>query len=225
MASIARLSISWQLDTLAPTDVAQINPVLHNTGGVFTNTDWQNLTDALGVALDTYSNLHNQLTIKAYDVQGTPPVYPMATTVKRTGIAGATNVNRDLALCLSFYSQFNRPRFRGRLYVPCCIVGIGGTNAYASAANMTKVMDLGVILKDAGGVDVDWSVWSEVDHQARAVTDYYCDNNWDTQRRRGPRSTGRQSATTTELGLLMTSGFSPADGLSMEAAVARELVV
>jgi hypothetical protein len=219
MTSIARLSISWQIDDMAATDVANINPHFHVAGGpVFAPADWQQLTDDLGAALDTWSQLHNQITVKAYDAEGAPPHYPLATTVKRAGVAGASNVNRDLALCLSYYADVNQPRKRGRLYIPCFICGVSGAAAFASAANMNTIAGLVPIFTGLGGINVDWVVWSRVDHVARPVTNWYVDNNWDTQRRRGPKPTARQSGTTTEAALPNFAGFSPADGLMLSEA-------
>ena len=67
-----------------------------------------------------------------------------------------------------------------------------------SQTTRDKVAELAPILAALGGVDVDWSVWSKVDGQARAVTNWWIDDEWDTQRLRGLRGATRTEGTTTE---------------------------
>jgi hypothetical protein len=38
-------------------------------------------------------------------------------------------------------------------------------------------------------------VWSRIEHAAHSVTNYYVDDEWDIQRRRGGRPTSRVSGT------------------------------
>jgi hypothetical protein len=219
MTSIARLSCSWQMDTMAATDVANINPCFKVVQGpVFAAADWQALCEDLATALKAFAVLDNQLTVKAYDCQGAKPNYPLATAVRDAGTAVATNINRDVALCLSFFSDTNRPRQRGRLYIPCCICAIQPSGAYATAAHMNTVGTLATTFSALGGINVDWVVFSKKDNTSHPVTNWYVDNNWDTQRRRGPRSTARVSGTTTEGSAPNFAGFSPVDGRSLAAA-------
>jgi hypothetical protein len=164
----------------------------------FTDTDIQNLANDLALALDNWGVLNTQLTVKMYDAQKAPPSYPLATAVKTQGTIAAATINRDLALCLSFYAGINAPRYRGRLYIPVCMLGSGSTGAFAATTTMNKVMELGPIFAGLGGIDVDWVVFSRADNVTRPVTNYHVDNAWDTMRSRGPRASSRVSATTTE---------------------------
>jgi hypothetical protein len=67
------------------------------------------------------------------------------------------------------------------------------------------------ILTALGGLDVDWVVYSRVDNRSSPVTDWFVDNSWDTQRRRGPRATSRITGTTSEASAPNLVGFNPAD--------------
>jgi hypothetical protein len=63
---------------------------------------------------------------------------------------------------------------------------------------MNRVAEWAVPLQDLGGVDVDWVVFSRTDGQARPVTNFWVDNEWDTVRARGLRSDTRILGTTSE---------------------------
>ena len=43
----------------------------------------------------------------------------------------------------------------------------------------------------ASVIGYDWSVFSVTDQAAYEITDLYCDNAWDIQRRRGLKATAR----------------------------------
>jgi len=197
MAPIKLNTTVW-CDSLLPRDGIQINPVVNTTAGV---TDSEALVNDWIVAFKGYSPLAatNQITVKAYDVSRPKPNYPLFERTDNPGLVNAAPSVREVALCLSFYAGNNVPRRRGRLYVPMCLVT--ATSTYPVRPSQTiidKVAALVPILTALGGVDVDWSVWSGVDGTARAVTDWWIDNEWDIQRRRGLRGTARTLGTTTE---------------------------
>lgn len=166
--------------------------------------DYQDFAESLALSLQAWQGLNapvRRWNVKLYDVAGAAPHYPLGDFTTPTGSTAEVAWPRELALCLSFYSEHNRPRWRGRCYV-CpgwMFDGTGNTGARPNQTLIDKVMALGVVLKDAGGPDVDWSIWSRLDQTARAVTNYWCDNEWDVQRRRGQKPTGRTTATTTEM--------------------------
>src|SRR4051794_11653457 len=99
MASIVRLATSVWHSSLLPRDAAMINPVFHNTGGVFTDTDWESLVDEWIGVFKSWSGLGttNQINVKAYDVAGPPPHRPI---VDKTVNANAvTNVGSPREIC------------------------------------------------------------------------------------------------------------------------------
>lgn len=184
------------MDTTAPTDVAQINPHFKTTGP----TNAQSLADDLVAALDTYVPVTTEIRVTMYDAEGPPPHYPLGEAVRDAGVAVSVTVNRDVALALSYWAGTNRPRRRGRLYMPVPLLSISPSSANANTAALTKVAAFVPILTGLGGVNVDWVVWSRVDKQAHSVTNWSVNNAWDTQRRRGGAATTAQTGATGESG-------------------------
>jgi hypothetical protein len=101
---------------------------------------------------------------------------------------------REVALCLSYYSERNLPRFRGRLY-------LGPFNTPSERPNdgaMNEVMSLAPKLGAIGGPDVDWGLWSPTRAAFSKITAGWVDDEWDTVRSRGRKSTKRFTYTTSE---------------------------
>jgi hypothetical protein len=161
--------------------------------------DYQKLCDDLAVAMDDYYIGTRAIWVKAYDAQGAKPNYPKAEKIINMGQAPASGSIREVALCLSFYAEHNRPRRRGRLYMPVtlCIAGGVGTPR-PSQPTIDKIASFVTVLTALGGVDVDWCVYSKLDNQARKVTNWWIDNAWDIQRSRGLEPTARTEGVTGE---------------------------
>jgi hypothetical protein len=163
---------------------------------------YQDFAEDLAMAIQAWqgaSSAARKWTVKLYDTAGAPPHYPLGQHSTPTGAITEATMPRELALCLSFYSEHNRPRHRGRIYVcPGLLFATGVGGVRPNDPTIAKIMELGVLLKDAGGPDVDWCVWSRRDSQARPVTDYWVDDEWDIQRRRGQKPTKRSVAVTSE---------------------------
>lgn len=197
--TVIRAQCSWQIDSANPTDVLVITPHFNTTNvAILEPLDAQQLADDLAAALDTYVSLHTQLTVKLYDAKKVPPSYPLATKTVRAGTIASSPSNRDIALCLSYYAGVNRPRYRGRLYIPLPLVAVSGSANTATPANLTRIGDIVPVFTGLGGVNVDWVVFSRRDNTARPISNWYVDNSWDSQRRRGGRATSRLTGTTTE---------------------------
>jgi len=196
---IWRMQCSWQSGSALPRDQVVITPVFNDIGGFGVEDLVDDLADALA-AWQSAGAAARQLTVRAYDVEGTKPVYAAATAVRNPGATTDFAGPRELALCLSFYSERNVPRKRGRVYTPYgLILGFDGIGPRPSASAQAKVLALGPIFKDLGGANVDWSVWSKSANGASAVTHYYVDDEWDVQRRRGLRPSTRVTGTTSEM--------------------------
>lgn len=190
-----RLQCAFSCDTTFPTDQLIMTPHFRDSG---VGTDPDGLCSDLATALDTWDNAVRQIRVTAYDAQGTPPVYPQGEHILNLGAAPATTTVREVAICLSYFSGVNRPRNRGRLYVPAALGGIATSGSRPSLANRQKVADLVPILTGLGGADVDWVVYSRVDNQARPVSNWWVDDTWDIQRSRGLRPTTRLEGTASE---------------------------
>lgn len=133
-----------------------------------------------------------QIVVTAYDV-GVPPNFPLASEVVNSGFAPGSTVPREVALCLSFYADRNQPRRRGRLFLPLAGTGDDTARARPLDSQMNRVLAVATMLSNLGGADVDWSVYSQVDHAARKVTNAWVDDEWDTVRSRGLRATKRMT--------------------------------
>ena len=188
---------SFNVGSDLPRDVMQINPCFRRQPAL---TDMDGLASDLATVLDTWAGVGQfKITVKFYDLEGTPPVFPAGQATKNPGVtASAIAVNREVALCLSFYSGHPQPRTRGRLYLPYALLGAGATSMAErpSASQRTKAAALVPGFASLGGADVDWIIWSRVDHAAHIVTNWWVDDEWDVQRRRGLKATARTTGTT-----------------------------
>jgi hypothetical protein len=189
-----KLQCSWAADSALPRDRLVITPHV-NDGGV--GSDPQGLCDDLLAALTGWQAFSGEVSVRAYDAQGTVPVYPAGSAVANSGLFQARDVIREVALCLSFYSERNIPRRRGRLYLPLPLIG-AAPGIRPTAGHFEAASGLATILQELGGPDVDWCVYSRTDDVARPVTNWWVDNEWDVQRSRGLRATARTTGTTSE---------------------------
>jgi hypothetical protein len=185
--SVYRVAMSFPFDSTLPKDVVTVNP--HYNG-----TDPDALAQALKANLIAYTPVTTKpFTIKVYDAKKAPPSYPLA-TASQSGTAPSSGMPREIALCLSYYAIFNRPRYRGRLYLPAwwftSVLQTRPTGAIMTAALgfassvLTKSLPPGTF----------WTVWSKANGSDAQVTDVWCDDEWDTQRSRGMVATTRQTA-------------------------------
>jgi hypothetical protein len=200
-AHIVRLATAVWHTSLLPRDAAMINPVVHDTLGELGDADWQAITDEWATAFKNWSGLGttNQIQVKAYDCEGPKPHYPLATTTLNPGTFTQVGSPREIAVCLSFWTAHNVKRERGRLYIPFYWLFPASSLADRPSATVRqKVGDLAQQLQDLGGLNMDWSVYSKKDGVARAVSHWWVDDEWDTQRRRGLRATTRLTGVTSE---------------------------
>jgi hypothetical protein len=194
--AVYRMQCAFQYNSAFPRDRMVITPHFEDTG---VGSDPDGLTADLAAALQTWSGSTGEIRVTSYDAQGTPPVYPNGETILNPGLVGGNNFPSEIALCLSYYSQRNIPRQRGRLYLPVPIVAAAGNiGVIPTATQIAKAMALAPILGDLGGPDVDFVVWSRTAQAAYPVTDYWVDNEWDVQRSRGLRATDREVGTLAE---------------------------
>lgn len=194
--AIYKAVLSTWLDTTEPGDAMQITPHFQVAGAL---QDTENLANDLLTAWNSYIQTGAQGTQQRcaiYDVSQPAPNYPKTVQTRFQDVVKPSTLNRDVAICLSYYAGFNRPRYRGRLYIPACLVTTTIAGSNAAQGQMDKVAALVPILAGLGGVNVDWGVYSRVDNVFRKATDYWVDNAWDTQRRRGKKSTARSKGTT-----------------------------
>lgn len=214
MSATYRLQVAVWYDSLSPKDGMVIDPTFHVTGAG--DGDPQQLCDDLAAAVDTKIPATTQVRVRAYKLPYVKGAGHVGEKELQTGASPASSMPRELALCLSYYAGQNRPRYRGRLYIPLQFLGLAITGNRPSSQQMTEVMSWRSVFENLGGVDVDWCLYSERDNVARAITNVWCDDEFDIIRTRGLRGTTRQTATTGEAGapnlvLLQAPAPAPAD--------------
>jgi hypothetical protein len=186
--AIYRAQIGFPVDSVLPKDVVTLNP--HYVGD-----SPQALADGLKANLIANAQIANTrpFIIKIYDAQKAPPSYPLATATNGTGNSTSA-MPREVALCLSFYATWNRPSFRGRLYIPAFFTG-GTLNQRPTTPQITNCLGF----KDTFGKSLPsghfWAVYSPKLDSAAQINNVWVDDEWDTVRSRGLRSTTRQTAT------------------------------
>lgn len=196
-------------DSLDSRDACVINPVINATAGPADTAQLaQDLID--GIQSSFSQCVNTRIRVKVYDVQQSKPNYPLAIVEEKPLIVAAANACRELAIVLSFYSHQNVKRKRGRLFIPLHWMQTSSvsTPARPTSGAWDQIVTFVGVLKDLGGLAEDWSVYSEVDDTARAVTDWWIDNEWDVQRSRGLKANSRVTGTTTE-DTLMTVPLAP----------------
>jgi len=194
---IVRAQIAWWPDSALPRDAVSINPHFENTIGIPGAGDWEQFADDLATAMATYGGNAYQTRVSIYDAEGSAPVFPEAVVTKLPGVHSASSWPREVALCLSYYSENNMPKRRGRLFIPIAVLR-STPGLRPDAAQRTKALDCGTLLANAGGANIDWGVWSRTDAAFHPVTNSWVDDEWDTMRSRGLRSTTRSVATHAE---------------------------
>lgn len=196
--TIVRLQCEFGWDSAFPRDKQIITPHFEDTATVELG-DWDTPCEDLATALDTWTIASPvEIIVTAYDAQGTPPVQPIGRAVRNLGSNPSVAVPREVALCLSYYSGTNQPRRRGRLYIPAQGFAEFGAGLRPTPAQVAKVGALAGIFANIGGQNIDWVVYSRLDDDARPVSNWWVDNEWDTIRTRGMRGTERTVGTLTE---------------------------
>lgn len=174
-----------------PEDV-YVNTLYFESGGLQTDGG---IADDIALA---YTNLQaasgggfsgsiGSMTIKGYEpgpnING--PKFERDYAFDPAGGAGPAEV----ALCLSYYAGANQPRTRGRIYLGPFASGVMDERPPAVLRN--AVLAFASDISGAGGVDALWQQVSKTTGARSDVTNWWVDNAWDTQRRRGAAPTGR----------------------------------
>lgn len=197
-----------------------INPCFRDEGPTSAP---QTLCNDLANAIDVTVQALTQVRVRAYDLHGAKPNYPKAEKILNANAAPASSCAREVACCLSFYSTNNVPSRRGRVYVPQHWLSSGSSvESRPNSTTRAAVADLATVFKNLGGLDVDWIVFSEKTGESHSVTDWWVDDEWDAQRRRGLRATTRLKGTTGESGPFRTVPLTPQPSAPLELSSAPE---
>jgi hypothetical protein len=167
--AIYRVQIGFPFDSVFPRDVVTINP--HYLG------------DNAQAIVDR---------IKANLIASTPPSYPIAQATNGTGF-WTSIAPKEVSLCLSYFAAWNRPTFRGRLYIPNHF--IGGTLGQRPTPTQRQSCADWATLLTSGMSGQSLAVYSRKMKTAAGVTDWWVDDEWDIQRSRGGKPTTRLAGT------------------------------
>lgn len=184
-----RVQFGFPYDSALPRDVITMNP--H-----FSGTDPDQLATALVNNLNTYAPTAGKpYTLKVYDATKLPPSFPLVTRTN-PGTTPNTGLPREIALCLSYYTTYNRPRYRGRLYIPGAWITSTPGLRPTSTQMQVPINFAKEVLSKALPSATNWIVWSTTERTGKGgVTDVWVDDEWDTVRKRGLKGTTRTKAT------------------------------
>ena len=185
-------STHWQESSLGVGDFDNVKDMLTN----FYTEIPPSGTNAIYNFMDTGS-INGNVTLTAYRLSDTKPRQPVyQTELEFSGIPGDGSLPTEVSLVMSFQatkeSGENQKRRRNRIYLGPCGV-MANDDGRPSNLFIDTVMRAGrgLMNEAAGSFNWTWKVYSPTDDAAYPVWSGWVDNAWDTQRRRGIRSTGR----------------------------------
>jgi len=162
--------------------------------------------NAAAAILDLYGDLQGlfpsdvaQLNhrVKIYDLDDPEPRAP----IKEFGMNFASAptgapLPHQLAICASFQgdriSGVPQSRRRGRIYVGPLDASSSATDGRPSTTTITTINNAMEAFRDAlAATSTDWIVWSPTDGSGAVITNGWCDNRYDIQRRRARLATAR----------------------------------
>jgi hypothetical protein len=101
-----------------------------------------------------------------------------------------------MALCVSYYTTYNRPRFRGRLYLPATWFGAAPTPRPSTTVMQAAITAAKALFATNLPSQTVWTVFSKTEMKSQgAVNNLWVDNEWDTQRKRGLAPDARELGT------------------------------
>jgi hypothetical protein len=135
------------------------------------------------------------MTIKIYE----PGVNPTGPTFQKDYAfpGGGSPGPSEVAVCLSYASVDNPdqslPRRRGRIFIgPLAASAIGERRPGVTIRDY--VLDFGLNLASVGfASNTTWHMFSKIDNAYAKIESVWCDDAWDTQRRRGLAPTMRET--------------------------------
>lgn len=183
--------------------VAALSPTVINTY----NATWSPVTVWLASFIsDQISRGINASKLNWYDLSLNPPHVPTVTTFTLSASGNSTSLPNEVALCGSFKGDVvpgvPTSRQRGRVYIgPLSLNAINGTESAGDqrpTSGNTGIIDS--IARSLKGLALaartnsgDLCVFSPTNNALYPVTSIWVDDAFDTQRRRGARSTSRFS--------------------------------
>lgn len=135
-------------------------------------------------------------TVKAYDLDQPKPRYPYFTDTGNVSPGNVDSLPTENALVMSFQGAriagSEQNKRRNRIYLGP-FNGQANDNGLVTGSLVQDILFASKELLNASDRSNEWNwvVYSPTDDNVVTITDGWVDNAWDTQRRRGIRSTGR----------------------------------
>lgn len=158
------------------------------------------------------SNIGANASVKIYDMRDAEPRVPERTDTIALAPAASEPYPNEVAICLSFAAEFasgvNPARRRGRIFLGPIASEVGnlsagqvrvGSAAQTAIADAAATMQDGLVHEVGSVLRTRWAVYSPKTHQVTGdigaafndVLTGWVDDSFDTQRRRGYRTTSR----------------------------------
>jgi len=197
MAQVYKFTVSQPVTDTLPRNRISNTIHLQHVIGALLDTDLEGMCQDIAELWQTrYGLANHEIQVKAYDVDATPN-YPRAIATVNAGSVWPANIPREVALCLSFAgdNRGNKSE-RGRIYLaPYLGVGLDAIGLRPTSQHMNWALqwygEPNASLPDLGGVDWKFGVFSPTYSKFTQSQQAWCNDEWDTQRRRGLRETTR----------------------------------
>lgn len=144
----------------------------------------------------TNESITGKWTVKVYDMADPKPRYPVYTDTATIGLSGGSTLPTECATVMSFQgvriAGEKQARRRNRIYLgPFSITA--NSNGMCAPGLVETVLFAGkeFLAASAASNSWTWSIYSPSNNDIVGIDNGWVDNGWDTQRRRGVRSTGR----------------------------------
>jgi hypothetical protein len=187
-----RYITTWAFRTesnLAPTtaDTANVAILL----GEFYNSTTAPATASLATNISAVVN-KPACEVRVYRLGDLPPRQPIITPISLGAITTSTSYPSEVAVVASFYAGLNAPRRRGRIYYGPLVAAVGTTDTAnegrvkPTTGVMTQLTtSMKRLQANAVNLSLRWCVLSQTDGTVKDITAGWCDDAFDTQRRRG----------------------------------------
>lgn len=142
-------------------------------------------------------------TIKVYAADGSKPNYPIDEREwSFAGAVGSQELPQEVALCVSYAnttaSAVPRARRRGRIYISGWASNRNDTGRPTSTLTTNMPLSYKNLCEGMNALSgVTAGVWSRVNSTVYPIDTIWCDNEWDTMRSRGGKSTSRNTVVVT----------------------------
>lgn len=193
-----RMIVAWGSGTELTADWCS-NTLFFSEDNVGTEPDYQQLaTDLVAIYRGRSWTAGARIEVRAYNMADPTPRPEKAFAFSaQTGTLPASPPQN--ALCLSYYSERNLPRRRGRIYLG----PFNNVSRRPTSTQMQECITHGEALAGLGGLNVDWSVYSPTTAAAggdptHSISDIWVDDSWDVVRSRKLLQTMRQTAEVNE---------------------------